>query len=101
MRLEIGSRWASEVSDVEVVIVKSPKSDVALACGGHAVIPIGSAKSGGSVAEGDAGEVAIGKRYTDSTGELEVIVTKGGKGSLVADGEQLQLKGAKLLPSSD
>lgn len=101
MKLEIGSRWASAVSDVEVVIVKSPKSDVALACGGHAVVTIGSTKSGESMVEGDAGDVVIGKRYTDSTGELEVIVTKGGEGSLTANGEQLQLKGAKLLPSSD
>jgi hypothetical protein len=50
----------------------------------------------------DAAEgTAMGKRYTNEAGDLEVLCTKAGDGSLGAGGEALAQKDAKALPSSD
>jgi len=43
----------------------------------------------------------LGKRYTNESGELELLCVKPGSGSLAADGVALVVKGAKPLPSSD
>ena len=44
---------------------------------------------------------ALGKRYVNEAGDLELLCTKPGDGSLGANGEVLVLKEAKPLPSSD
>jgi len=43
----------------------------------------------------------IGKRYTTPDGDLEVLCTKAGGGSLSLGDTALELKAAKPLPSSD
>ena len=43
----------------------------------------------------------IGKRYVNAAGTVELLCVKAGKGSLSIDGEVLQIKDAKPLPSSD
>ncbi|MCU1614581.1 MAG: hypothetical protein JWO98_2121 [Frankiales bacterium] len=43
----------------------------------------------------------LGKRYTDPTEALELLVTKAGAGTLAADGVPLTVRAAKALPSSD
>jgi len=43
----------------------------------------------------------IGKRYVNAAGDLELLCTKPGTGSLAAGGAPLVVKGAKPLPSSD
>jgi len=48
----------------------------------------------------DAGS-ALGKRYASESGELELLVTKAGSGSLSIGDKPLGLKDAKKLPSSD
>ena len=61
-------------------------------------------------AERPAGETAepgfdqgtlIGKRYVDAEEKVELLCTKGGKGSLVLNGAPMGIKQAKQLPSSD
>jgi hypothetical protein len=47
------------------------------------------------------GGVLIGKRYTDGSGDLELLCTKAGSSSLSVGDELLVLKDAKPLPSSD
>ena len=50
----------------------------------------------------DASEgTATGKRYVNEAGDLEVLCTKPGEGSLGCGEAVLQIKGAKPLPSSD
>ncbi len=41
------------------------------------------------------------ERYVNEAGDLELLCTKPGKGSLGANGASLTVKGAKPLPSSD
>ena len=43
----------------------------------------------------------LGKRYVDDSGDLELLCTKAGDGSLATGGVLLKLKEAKKLPSSD
>jgi len=43
----------------------------------------------------------IGKRYVNEAGDLELLCTKPGEGSLAVGGTALTLKEAKALPSSD
>ena len=50
----------------------------------------------------DASEgTQLGKRYTNEAGDLELLCTKPGKGSLGCDEALLTIKGAKPLPASD
>ncbi len=44
---------------------------------------------------------ALGKRYVNEAGDLELLCTKPGDGSLGVGDELLTLKEAKALPSSD
>jgi hypothetical protein len=48
-----------------------------------------------------AGGTAIGKRYADDATGVELLCTKSGEGTLTLNGQPLQVKGAKPLPSSD
>lgn len=102
MELKPGSRWKSPVCDTEVVIVRPPKTPVTLECGGHPVLPHGSAPAEGlSLAADFSGGTAAGKRYTDEETGIEVLCTKAGAGSLSVDGRPIGEKEAKKLPASD
>ena len=101
MELKAGSRYASTVSDVNVVIVKAPAGDVELTCGGSPMVPLGEESISGAPAAGADMEIPVGKRFTDAEGEIEVLISKAGVGTLVCNGAELGLKDAKPLPSSD
>ena len=63
---------------------------------------VGADVPGGQTLSEDAAEgTQIGKRYVNEAGDLELLCTKPGKGSLAAGGTALTVKGAKPLPSSD
>jgi hypothetical protein len=100
--LKAGARFKSAVSDAQVMIVKAPAGEFELGCGGVAMVG-GTAPlpEGAALAAGDAGEVLIGKRYVNADETLEMLCTKGGKGTLSLDGAALEIKQAKQLPSSD
>ena len=48
-----------------------------------------------------SGGTQLGKRYVNAAGDLELLCTKPGKGSLGCAGAALTVKGAKPLPASD
>jgi hypothetical protein len=97
-----GTRLRSSVCDTEVVVVKAPDADLDLRCGGHPMVAIDEERRQGLTVEPgfDAGSL-IGKRYTDQSGELEVLCTKAGASALSLGDDVLELKDAKPLPSSD
>ena len=101
MELKAGSRWRSAVCDTEVVIVRAPSGDASLECGGAPMVPHDGGKPGGEVDPSFAGGTQMGKRFADPDTGLEVLATKGGAGSLALNGQPLNLKDAKPLPSSD
>jgi hypothetical protein len=101
MKLDAGSRWKSAVSDVEVIVIKAPASDVSLQCGGHDMRPLDVDGELIAVVAGLDDVVAAGKRYSGEGVGIELLVTKSGHGTLCVDGTPLELKSAKPLPSSD
>jgi len=99
--LKAGTRLRSAVCNTEVMVVAAPKDEVELACGGAPLIEMGVEPTGAAIAEDAKGGTQVGKRYVNEDGDLEVLCTKPGEGSLAAGGALLTVKGAKPLPSSD
>ncbi|MEC9363574.1 MAG: hypothetical protein ACPHN2_10315 [Sinimarinibacterium flocculans] len=93
-----GMKLKSAACDTEVMVVRG--KDVVVDCGGA---PMGPDKPATPAAldPGFANGSQIGKRYVDADGNVELLCTKPGKGSLSIGGVALQLKEAKPLPSSD
>ena len=102
MELKAGGRFRSAVDDTEVIVVKAPAGDVALQCGGHEMLPVGTDQPAGtSIEPGMDTGTQLGKRYADPDLGLEILCTKAGKGTLAIGGKALELAQAKALPSSD
>ncbi len=102
MDLKPGSRWRSSVCDTEVVIVKPPKTEVSLECGGHSMVAMATPKPEGlSLSPDHSAGSQVGKRYADDETGVEILCSKAGAGSLSLDGRGVPLKDTKKLPSSD
>lgn len=100
--LKTGARLRSQVCVTEVIVVRAGSDEVDLRCGGHPMLDLSETPAGGLVAPaGFEGGTALGKRYVDGTGTVEVLVTKAGAGTLSIGDTPLDLKEAKPLPSSD
>lgn len=102
MELKPGGRYRSQVCTTEVIVVRPIPGDVDLTCGGAPMIDHAeAAPEGQSPAAGLDTGTTMGKRYTDETGALEVLVTKNGAGTLAIGTTPLTAKEAKPLPASD
>ena len=100
--LKPGTRLRSTVCATEVMVVAAPKGDVDLQCGGAPMAPLDApAAAKGAPSPDASGGTQLGKRYTNEAGDLELLCTKPGQGSLASTGKPLAVKGAKPLPSSD
>ena len=104
MNLKMGARYFSQACDTEVIVVKAPTGDVLLSCAGQPMLD-GAARQTATarlepVAEWLGGS-ALGKRYADAAGSIELLVVKPGAGTLALDGTALQARTARALPSSD
>ena len=100
--LKAGTRLRSVVCSSEAMVVAAPAGGAEITCGGHPMIPIGEEPSGSATISPDANKgTQIGKRYASEAGDLELLCTKPGEGSLGCGGTALQIKSAKPLPSSD
>jgi hypothetical protein len=99
-QLKPGLKLKSAVCDAEVMIIKSAGSE-ALTCGGAAMLAAGESANGAAADSAQMDGCQIGKRYVNGDDTLEVLCVKAGQGTLAADGQALNIKGAKKLPSSD
>lgn len=100
--LKPGTRVRSAVCDTELMVISVPSEPVEVSCGGAPVIPHGEEPpAGATLADDDAEGTLLGKRYVNESGDLELLCTKPGKGSLACNGVRLTVKGAKPLPASD
>ena len=100
--LKPGLRLKSAVCATEVMVIRAPAGEAQLECGGAEMLTVTEALPAGAkldpaLAQGSL----IGKRYVDAAESIELLCTKGGKGSLSANGTALDVKQAKQLPSSD
>ena len=101
-QFKAGTRVRSAVCNAELMVIAAPQGDTEVQCGGAPVIDIGAEPTTGASIDPDFREgVALGKRYINESGDLELLCTKPGEGSLSVDGTPLTLKEAKPLPSSD
>jgi hypothetical protein len=102
MELKPGSRWKSAVCDTEVVVVRPPKGEADLRCGGHPLVPNAEPKPEGATISADlAGGSQMGKRYADEATGMELLCTKPGAGTLSIGDQPIVVKEAKKLPASD
>jgi hypothetical protein len=101
-QLKAGARLKSAVCTTEVIVIAAPASGADVQCGGAAMLAAGeSAPEGAALDAGASAGTTLGKRYVSPSGDLELLCTKPGKGSLAVGGTALVLKEAKPLPSSD
>jgi hypothetical protein len=102
MEFKAGSRFRSAVCDTQMVVVRAPAEAGELTCGGHAVIGMDEEPDAAATIDpAHSDGTAMGKRYVDPDGTIEVLVTKPGAGSLALNDVALALKDAKPLPASD
>ena len=100
--IKSGTRLYCAVDATEFVVVKAPTNPVDLTIGGAPMIlSVDARVEGGAVVDGHDGGAAIGKRYVNAAGTVELLCTKAGLGVPAIEGELLALKDAKSLPSSD
>ena len=100
--LKPGTRIRSSVCDTEVMVIAAPAAGAQVTCGGAPLRALDAPVPAGVALDPDAaGGTLLGKRYVNAAGDLELLCTKPGKGSLACDGAPLAIKGAKPLPASD
>ena len=95
--LSAGKRLKSAVCTTEIMVIAAPDGNVDLRCGGTAM----GDSNGVAVDPDHAAGTAIGKRYVNEDGSLEVLCVKAGEGSLSVGGTALNVKDAKKLPKTD
>ena len=101
-RLKPGARMRSAVCSTEVMVIQAPAEEVDVRCGGAPLVDLATAPPPGAApTPSAAGGTQIGKRYVSAAGDLELLCTKPGAGSLSLGSDALAIKGAKPLPSSD
>lgn len=102
--MKTGTRLKSQVCGGEVIVVRALGIGSALECGGHPMVEFSKGVGEGCALAADLADgITVGKRYEyqDAGEQLEVLVTKSGRGSLTLGGHPLRLKSAKPLPASD
>ena len=99
--LKPGSRMKSAVCTTQVMVIAAPAGGADVTCGGAAMVGMDEDVAGGAPDAAAAEGTALGKRYVNEAGDLELLCTKSGDGSLADGGALLVLKEAKALPSSD
>ena len=72
-----------------------------LSDGDTALLMQGSGESFAAGVASGGGAVQLGKRYKSADGAVEVLINKPGPCDLRYDGQPMELKEAKPLPSSD
>ena len=103
LTLKPGTRLYSRVSAAEFIVVKAPPAAVDVVIAGHPAVTSAADReltAGGAAPVEDA-PAAMGKRYVDEGGTIELLCTKAGASVPVVDDVTLEMKDAKPLPSSD
>ena len=102
LMLKPGTRLFSSVCATEMIVVKGPGVPVEVTIGGAApVLAAANRAGGGAVTGGHGGGAAMGKRFADADGSIELLCTKAGEGVPALSGLLLQIKDAKAMPASD
>ncbi|GAB2843633.1 hypothetical protein GCM10022221_48600 [Actinocorallia aurea] len=98
MELKPGLKLKAAGTAAEFVVIRAPGGESEITCAGA---PLTADGSGSAVPDAAGEELAIGKRYGDESGSVELLCTRSGPGPLVLDGRTLEVRAAKALPASD
>jgi hypothetical protein len=99
--LRTGTRLQSQVCETQVIVVRSSAGLDNLRAGGVAMVALGEAgDSSVTMDSAFSGGSVLGKRYVADDG-AEVLVTRGGAGTLSIGDTPLTIKSAQPLPASD
>jgi hypothetical protein len=101
MKLKTGQSLFSLTDTTTLLVVKAGEREVSITCGGYEMTATKSAAGQTPVAGQPVGGAALGKRYADADGTIELLCIKSGTSELALDGSPLQLMAAKQLPASD
>ncbi|CAN5587928.1 hypothetical protein BH10ACT2_BH10ACT2_15870 [soil metagenome] len=100
--LKPGTRLFSTVCSTELIVVKAAGTPVDVTIGGAVPVLASADRSGdGAVVPEFGGGAAMGKRYVDAEGAIELLCTKPGDGLPAVNGVLLHIKDAKAMPASD
>lgn len=99
MNLRPGQRLQSVTCATNVIVVRGGDGDVDLRCGGHPMVAMGESFDAAPVDPAFSAGTGMGKRF--AAGEVELLCTKPGEGSLSVGEVAIEPKQAKALPSSD
>lgn len=100
MQIKAGTKLFSAVCDTQIMVLRVPKDDLDVTCGGLPMQTEEAAEK--SLISDNAGEGSlVGKRYVDKAETMEFLCTRGGEGNISVNGVALEIKQAKRLPSSD
>ena len=101
MKLRVGQTLTSTVDATSLVVVRAPEEELAVTCGGAAMVPPGEAPVAGAAPGEPGGGLLMGKRYADDALGLELLCVKAGDYPVAVNGATLLQKNAKPLPASD
>jgi len=102
IQLKPGMRLFGAACTTELIVVKAPAQPIDLRIGGHPPLAAAADRTGGvEVLTPAESAPAMGKRYVDPEGTLEVLCTKAGLGAIAIGDELCATKDAKPLPASD
>lgn len=97
-----GEHLRSRVCTTEVIVVKAPAVEFAIACGDQPMATRSETVSPPAAPLVESGPgTLLGKRYSDDELGLEVLCVKGGGGALSVNGQVLHPRTARPLPASD
>ncbi|MCZ6887539.1 MAG: hypothetical protein O7H39_03510 [Gammaproteobacteria bacterium] len=97
--LAVGQRLKSTSCTTEIMVIAAPGGDIDLMCGG--ALMGGEDDNGATVHPDFAEGSALGKRYINDDGDLELLCVKAGEGSLSVGESALTIKGATKRPKTD
>lgn len=93
-----GARLYSAVCATELIVVKSPIGEAEITIGGVPPLSTGAdGKRDAAIVDGFGAGTAMGKRYVDAEGTIELLCTKAGDGVPALAGAVLSIKDAKPL----
>lgn len=101
MKLKNGQSLFSVTDPTTLLVVRAGDRDVSITCGGYEMTAAKTAADQAPVAGEATDGTALGKRYADAEGTIELLCIKPGSGDLAIDGSRLELMAAKQLPASD
>lgn len=97
--IKAGTKLSSAVCTTQVMALRVPADALAITCGGA---PMATADGDKGEIDSDlAGGTLVGKRYVDEGETMEFLCTRAGEGTIQVNGQSLDIKQAKQLPSSD